>query len=435
LGCLLAMLMANGNTVTVVSWLNKKCVLVIFLLTIFICLNIIYFDSFILVSAVVSTFLYILIGEKYLVNRILSKLLFVGIGKMSYSLYLWHWPILSLVVLAYGSIPSLWGKIGLLLLAFIMAALSYIFIERKFQNIAIGNRQWLWLRSGILSLICCCLVGYLAENDLLLLTKQQVLLKALATYRHYPHRWVNGCFLDDKNQNYDKFESKCIAKKVDNKKSIFIWGDSSSAVVSSSLNNAVEKNNLILSHLGGGNCAPALNYQVLFVKHCNAINDYIFTKIIQQKPDLVILSSNWTTHMENPHFLTALRDTVIKLQDNGIKHILILGQFPLWDIPLYKALMLLKPKQIPKYTLFKLDTKIFKADAIIQQAVAGTQVNYLELIPDYCNKTGCLTNIGDNITTDLTATDNFHFSDKFADIIMANQILPDILKIVEQPKK
>src|SRR5690606_16445770 len=65
---------------------------------------------------------------------ILSVRVFVFIGLISYSLYLWHWPILSFYRYAIGEIRPFVGLV-LFLIMIILSVLSYRFIERPFRNL------------------------------------------------------------------------------------------------------------------------------------------------------------------------------------------------------------------------------------------------------------------------------------------------------------
>jgi hypothetical protein len=68
-------------------------------------------------------------------NRLLALPVFVGIGLISYSLYLWHWPILvaARVVLNSVHLPLAvaWGAV---LLSVVLACLSWRFVERPFRS-------------------------------------------------------------------------------------------------------------------------------------------------------------------------------------------------------------------------------------------------------------------------------------------------------------
>lgn len=70
---------------------------------------------------------------KHFVNHFLSHPLFVKIGLISYSLYLWHFPVFAFFRLHLGE-PSSSYKIGLCLLSFVLAIASYLWIEKPFRN-------------------------------------------------------------------------------------------------------------------------------------------------------------------------------------------------------------------------------------------------------------------------------------------------------------
>ena len=62
------------------------------------------------------------------VNRnILSSKVLVGVGLISYSLYLWHWPILSLAQYCSGDALGPVPIACLIALAFVAATFSYFF--------------------------------------------------------------------------------------------------------------------------------------------------------------------------------------------------------------------------------------------------------------------------------------------------------------------
>tara|TARA_B110000858_G_C17784325_1_gene466385 strand:+ start:63 stop:2075 length:2013 start_codon:yes stop_codon:yes gene_type:complete len=70
-----------------------------------------------------------------IVTKILSTKLFVGIGLISYSLYLWHYPIFSFYRNVHFFYPSsLNSKIFVIFFLFVISFLSYKFIERPFRT-------------------------------------------------------------------------------------------------------------------------------------------------------------------------------------------------------------------------------------------------------------------------------------------------------------
>ena len=59
--------------------------------------------------------------------------LFVGTGLISYSLYLWHYPIFAFYRIKNFT-PSEFDKIELIFLTFVLSIISYFFVERPFRN-------------------------------------------------------------------------------------------------------------------------------------------------------------------------------------------------------------------------------------------------------------------------------------------------------------
>jgi peptidoglycan/LPS O-acetylase OafA/YrhL len=72
-------------------------------------------------------------GSTY-VGRLLSTRALVEIGLMSYSLYLWHWPLLVFAKLHKGEDLSKWAGAGILALSIVISWLSLRFIERPFRQ-------------------------------------------------------------------------------------------------------------------------------------------------------------------------------------------------------------------------------------------------------------------------------------------------------------
>lgn len=55
------------------------------------------------------------------------------VGDISYSLYLWHWPVIVFYILIQGHEPGLAGGAGILALSFLLATLSYHQVEQRFR--------------------------------------------------------------------------------------------------------------------------------------------------------------------------------------------------------------------------------------------------------------------------------------------------------------
>lgn len=68
------------------------------------------------------------IGGTHLVGRVLQSKILVGIGLISYPLYLWHWPLLVFAKYGTSDIGS-WKLLGVLVAAFVLSIISYYCVE------------------------------------------------------------------------------------------------------------------------------------------------------------------------------------------------------------------------------------------------------------------------------------------------------------------
>lgn len=98
---------------------------------------------------VIGTFLLIATGaeDAPILKTVLSSRLMVGIGLISYPLYLWHWPILSVLKITMPTHRPFALDVAGVLLAFILAAATYLFLEKPLRHNAAPGR-WAALLLG-----------------------------------------------------------------------------------------------------------------------------------------------------------------------------------------------------------------------------------------------------------------------------------------------
>jgi hypothetical protein len=93
-------------------------------------------------------------------SRFLSHRLFVWVGGLSYSVYLWHWPLLVVGQAWCGLEGSLWG-VAIVVASFVPAWLSYRFVERPvrfFQTFHMPSMRTVLFGLGISS--SCVALGF-----------------------------------------------------------------------------------------------------------------------------------------------------------------------------------------------------------------------------------------------------------------------------------
>jgi len=92
------------------------------------------FPGFLALLPTLGAVLIISAGAKAWLNRtILSNRILVWIGLISYPLYLWHWPVLTFARILFEETPSAGITIGLIAFSFILAWLTYRFVEKPLR--------------------------------------------------------------------------------------------------------------------------------------------------------------------------------------------------------------------------------------------------------------------------------------------------------------
>lgn len=69
-------------------------------------------------------------GDGWINRRVLARPASVWLGRISYALYLWHWPLLSFAFIVAGRVPSPAVRGALLVLAVALAWLTTVIVER-----------------------------------------------------------------------------------------------------------------------------------------------------------------------------------------------------------------------------------------------------------------------------------------------------------------
>ena len=155
-------------------------------------------------------------NENY-VKNLLSKKFFVSIGLISYSLYLWHFPILSFSK-HLGIYDNFTAKICLIFLTFVLSILSYLYIETYFRDKKIPLIK---------------LIKFIFSFIIILLFFSFLILK----FDGFPNRVNKNLskfqieFLNQKRDTLKKFNAD---KKI-NSKNVMILGDSHAQILFTSL--------------------------------------------------------------------------------------------------------------------------------------------------------------------------------------------------------
>lgn len=242
---------------------------------------------------VFGTALIILAGSNNFVNRIfLANSLAVWFGAISYTLYLWHWPLLSYAqILAGGSGLNKETKVTLVLTSILLAWLTYWYIEKP-----IRYGKYRYTTFPLISGMCILfLLGTLIHKQLieprLNSPETEKIINAIGEWT-YPEKG----FVKLKKGEYEFYtlNSENFSKTV-------YFGDSnmnqySARIHQLILNNPSETNTAIFSTADG--CKPILHITYLSQGHGYHCKDYMRTAIRHARTlknvDKIVIAAAWT---------------------------------------------------------------------------------------------------------------------------------------------
>jgi len=249
------------------------------------------------------------------VTRILSSKLFVGTGLISYSLYLWHFPIFAFARVKDNT-PSEYDKFEWIALTFVLSIITYFCVEKFFKNkIAITKNRLIFFLSSILFLV-------------LILNFYTIYKKGFSyKYRITENYTLDKSFYLDK---WTKFNEKIGMPKFDdsNKTKILIVGNSHANDTFNSfyLNKELfdsEQFSIVNVHvacfyyfLKNKNSLPLYCEQVFNDK------DFSLIKNLFLESDLVVISTRWSEDDIN-----TLENLIKVLKDNK-KRIVLFNSSP-----------------------------------------------------------------------------------------------------------
>jgi peptidoglycan/LPS O-acetylase OafA/YrhL len=179
------------------------------------------------------------------VYSILTLKVFRFIGLISFSLYLWHQPVLALYTMRYGDV-SLFDKTLLLLFTFCISYVSYRFVETPFRHIQLKKVRVFTLSVGSILLASCVSFGISASfgNKTYTNVSDQSLAKDLTLRTNYVS-----------SDSYKSFKGRDFP--VNDKPNVFLIGDSYSQDFYNILSESGYLENINLSaHYVSARCQP-----------------------------------------------------------------------------------------------------------------------------------------------------------------------------------
>jgi hypothetical protein len=365
------------------------------------------FPGFWALLPAIGTALLIWCGNTAWINRtILGSKPFVFVGLISYSLYLWHWPLLS-----FAHIEARGEKVGtamilaLLSLAFLLAAATYFLIEKPIHSLALSEFRKRWAPAAMLSMALAAFAGIQIPRSEWALSRFPPRVQALLTFNTGQNRLGKGegCFLRAR-EGPSYFQAKCVdPPSQDAAPLLFLWGDSHAAHLVPAFRAMQNKENKFrLAHYTAAGC-PAVLAKMPDGKECAEVNRFVMNRISALKPDIVVIAGFWyhyTLPKSKKIFWrldpSALADTVRRIKSTGVKQIIFVGEVPAWKIfqPIISAELLVATGEVPARTKRYLEVRSLDTDRLIRAKVTEAGAVFISPAELLCDSRGCAIEAG-----------------------------------------
>ncbi len=261
LGALLAYAHHHKITIRSASWMNEALAflgLLLLISSVFLLDKNKLYPSFWALLPTLGTVLLISSADSLIHKKVLSHPLMVGVGLISYPLYLWHWPLLAYAHIIFSSqVPNVL-IISLLGMSVLLATLTYQWVEKPLRFNDQLAKQSIWTLCALLASIGILgLFIYQHEGikSRQLVVSQKTALFNLNGFDAYKNR-VQAC--DLKTQNIEAL-SLCFQTKKGTSTHV-LWGDSHAEHLFPGIMSKDKNNNwLVIGHTG---CPPLLGVPV-----------------------------------------------------------------------------------------------------------------------------------------------------------------------------
>lgn len=268
-----------------------------------------------------------------IVKRILSSKPFVFVGLISYSLYLWHWPIAvfqSTAGILYGATLGRLPKVAGLAVSFVLAYLSWRFIETPFRNGRLrlqGPALFRWSLAGATVITLFAAVVLSTRGFESRLTPEAA---RVASYLHYKSPYREGvCFITSE-ESYEDFNKNTCLREDPTRSNYLLIGDSHGAQLWYGLSTVLDGVNVMQATASG--CKPVVHTSG--DGRCTQLIQYMYSQFIPtHHVDKLLLAARWQ-EVDLPQ----VTETIAWAKSRGIK-VVLFGPIVQYDMALPRLLV------------------------------------------------------------------------------------------------
>ncbi|UXZ96268.1 acyltransferase [Pseudomonas phytophila] len=354
-------------------------------------------------------------------------------GKLSYSLYLWHWPVV--VFMSYSGYLGETSSLVLgILCAFGLGMASYHLIEKS-PSAVFGRRRWRYATVSALIGSVFVAAGAVNATEGAVSALRSVSISDKARFvQDYANRQKNlyetywlkcDAFSAFTERGLSAIDPSCTEKRGHG--GVFLWGDSHAQALSLGLRTLLAHDTPFYQVASAG-CKPSLtqdNGRATAPRlTCNYSNRTALQSIRELRPDVVVIAQ------KDQHDKTRWNDIATRLKRYGVKNIVLLGPLPQWSPSLPSVIANRHWKQNESHISDPaLDQSVMAADRATHSQIDPEAIDFVSLIDKLCIANACLARLQDD---SLLQIDSGHLSEEGSLYIVKNFVLPELNKQISQ---
>lgn len=247
-------------------------------------------------------------------GAILASAPLVFIGQISYSLYLWHWPVYVLAHYLDFRDPTPGQIVLLLLLSFALAAFSWRFIEQPFRNKSFRPARAKLFAGGAAAMALCASVAVLVVADDGAPERLRPDLRQILAEENDHEPRIDTCFgltpADVRSGHLCRIGLKGGAP------SFLLWGDSHADAVLPVVARVAAQQGRTGFFAGGHSCPPLLDVTTPRPE-CRAFNAQVLALAAEPQIREVILEARWAKYAEGSPYGDEPQGHIV-LADGGL---------------------------------------------------------------------------------------------------------------------
>ena len=286
-----------------------------------------------------GTALLILVGrDSRLVAWVFTPRPVVAIGLVSYSLYLWHWPVLAYLRYVHGNVPLVQMGWAVLAIA-VLSVASYFFVEKPARRWRAGAARQVFALYGLPGAMLAGLSWWLlagaqpaadgrqptaAEDAVARIEKQTA---AAPAFRQV-------CQISKHDPGILEIP-RCVVgsralRRAGEEPRVLLWGDSNASHHVGVLAAVANHHGFIFRNAAHASCPPVFGGDFgtgRFQEGCRQFQPLLKQAILAGRYRTVALGGSWDVYFSRPGFREELESTLDQMQAAGLR-VVLLGNVP-----------------------------------------------------------------------------------------------------------